>query len=291
MEKLISHIQKLNLSLIKNSVTYTRCSTPKQNTDNMHSLDTQKGICRLYSTMNNYKILEEISEIKSGHDSSKQSYLQILDKYSNINLIIADPSRLSRNVSHAQDFILECLKKNIIIHFVRDNLILNSLQDCKRAINSIYDAFIESSVMSKRITSAIQIRKKLGSHLGQIPFGYQPDIIIDKKTSIKIRKLKKNILEQNIIKIICQMYYGTPNGINSFYKLLNLCTNKHIKIVFSSEHDNSIFTTIYYGNINCIDIMNFLNENNILNRGKYWKKTMISTIIKKYKHDNSLNLY
>jgi len=286
MNKLISSIQNIKLSNnILNAVLYGRCSTPSQNTDKQKSLETQIGIGRMYCTMNNFTIIEEISEVVSGHNSSKQSYLQILDRYSSINLIIADPSRLSRNVSNAQDFIVECLKKNIIIHFIRDNLILDSLHDCKRAINSIYDAFIESSIMSKRISSAIRIRRQLGSHIGKIPFGYTAEHTIDKKTGIRIRKIKENNKEQIIIKIICSMFYGTKNGMASFYKMLH-SISKNTTLNFVS---GETFSTIYYGNINLESIMHFLNENNILNRDEYWKKSSLSFIVRKYKDTVNIN--
>ena len=162
------------LNIIENrnkAIIYTRCSTKKQNEDNNMSLETQVCICNDYCIRNNMIVGEVIREVVGGHNimkqfKMKQSLITMLDSYTNMNIIIADPSRLSRNVSNADMFLKECTKRNIILHFVRDNLTSNSYQDCKKILSIVYDATIESNVISKRITSSIKSRRLLGSHIG-----------------------------------------------------------------------------------------------------------------------------
>jgi DNA invertase Pin-like site-specific DNA recombinase len=266
----------------KCALIYVRCSTPKQNTDHHQSLSTQEGICRQYASRLNLNCIKVIRDIIPGHDGNLQSYKQILESYSNTHLIIADPSRLTRNVSDANNFLLECDKLNITIHFARDNYQSDSLHDKKRIINSVCDAYIESKVLSKRIKSAISLRKELGSHIGKPPYGYMIIYQIDLPTRIRLRKLEPHVYEQKVIDLIMKLYYGS--SINNFYKTFRSITkNKTFKLL---DSNNIEFNNIYYGNITPKDIVNILNDNSIKYREKIWNHMQISRIISKHSATN-----
>ena len=108
------------LNIIENrnkAIIYTRCSTKKQNEDNNMSLETQ--VCNDYCIRNNMIVGEVIREVVGGHNimkqfKMKQSLITMLDSYTNMNIIIADPSRLSRNVSNADMFLHLCTFKTPI---------------------------------------------------------------------------------------------------------------------------------------------------------------------------------
>ena len=282
------------LNIIENrnkAIIYTRCSTKKQNEDNNMSLETQVCICNDYCIRNNMIVGEVIREVVGGHNimkqfKMKQSLITMLDSYTNMNIIIADPSRLSRNVSNADMFVKECTKRNIILHFVRDNLTSNSYQDCKKILSIVYDATIESNVISKRITSSIKSRRLLGSHIGsKAPYGYKIINLVNNMNGIKIRRLVENIDENNIIKLIMCMYDGC--SIDVFYKNYRKI-KKNYKFKLLDAYDEE-FQLIEHGNLWPKDIMILFNKKNIDKRGNKWKVIDIYNIIKNTRKNNSFH--
>jgi len=275
-------IHDLNKSSIndlsQSAIIYARCSTPMQNQDMNQSLQTQIGICMEYANSNNLTISDIISEVVRGHSGNKQSYNSVLDK-SNTNLIIADASRLTRNISDGNTFVKKCEENNILIHSVRDNIITNSNQERKKLFNCIFDASIESSIISKRVASAFKIRRQLGSHFGNPPYGYKIFKHIDKKSGIKLRKLIEDSNEQNIIKFITKLYYGC--SIKDLYNTFHKIKSKSFKLM---DIKNNEFEVVEYGNIIKKDIKVLLEENEITYRGEPWKTINLSKIINKNKH-------
>jgi hypothetical protein len=95
---------------------------------------------------------------------------------------------------------------------------------------------------------------------------------------VKIRKLKSNEKEQDIIRLINMMYFGI-HDINDFYTIFQKLTNNlNYKLTDSS---NNQFKQIYYRNFTMKTIVDFLNENNILSRNKKWNVNMLNTILNK----------
>ncbi len=108
ISNIIQSFQQSNIvDLSKCAIIYARCSTLQQNQDMNQSLQTQIGICQDYATTHNLTISNIISEVVPGHNSKKQSYNSVL-KYHNTNVIIADTSRLSRNIGDGNIFIKKC---------------------------------------------------------------------------------------------------------------------------------------------------------------------------------------
>lgn len=276
----ISNIKNADYS--KSAIIYSRCSTAKQNMNDHQTLliQTMQGI--EYCNKKNFNIISILKDIHHGHDISKLSVNSIPDTYHNINIIIVDPSRLSRNISDANNFMLKCAKNNVKIHFVRDNLISTSNIDYKNILSSVHDAFIETQTLSKRIKASIETRKEHGSYIGKPPFGY--DVCYDNnKSYIKIRKLIENVKEQKIIELINKLYDGSD--INSFHKLFRELSNDK-KFILKDSNNNS-FTEILYGNISANSIAQLLNEYNILNRNNEWSS---SSILSKIKRDDIMDI-
>jgi len=274
IDKIANMMQHTNIVDLSNkAIIYARCSTKKQNEDMNQSLETQVSICIDYCKRNNMKVHEIVKEVVSGHDYKKQSYYNILDRVSNTNIIIADPSRLSRNVGSADTFINKCNKMNITIHSVRDNIISDSHVNCKKILNLVYDAFVESSIISKRVSTAMKIRKQMGSHIGKPPYGYDIEHIKDKTTGMKLRKLKGNKIEQSIIQLINFLYYGC-----NISTLKKHCLYKNI---MNCKYIQQFDTIIYYGNLWACDIVKILNSCMIEGRQPKWTTHNITKIVKK----------
>lgn len=257
------------------AVIYARCSTPSQNQDKGTSLATQIAECRHYCNANNFEITEVISEVISGHNSSKQSYNTILEKYKNTNVVISDPSRLSRNIGNASNFIDGCIKKNITLHCVRDNLVCSTINEFKAFTNLIFDAMIESQTISKRIRSSINTRRQMGSHIGVAPYGYKIEHVQDLNSGMKIRKLVRHSLEMNTVRLIQKMYYGCTSAefYNALYNVESECEYK------LEDNSGNAFDNLYYGNVLPSNIATVLNDNSIYCRGKLWTSSHIRNIV------------
>jgi DNA invertase Pin-like site-specific DNA recombinase len=257
------------------TIIYARCSTLRQERDNLQSLTTQAGLCLDYCIQNELNVVKIIKEIYNGHDMTKLQINSIPEEFSNINIIIADPSRMSRNVSDADIFINKCKQQNIKLHFVRDNLVTNSNSDYKKIIDLVCDASIESKTMSKRLKTAFDIRKKYGSHIGSAPYGYEIQSIIDPNINLKIRKLAKKQSEQDIIELVNRLYFGSD--LKDFYKIFRKVTNNNKFRLL--DVSNNEFNAIYYGNIRESDIVDLLNENNIYKRDILWTTSSLTKLL------------
>ena len=272
---LINNFDKSDIKdLSKSATIYTRCSTAKQNQNSNQSLQTQVAICIEYAHTNNMTITNIISEVIPGHNSKKQSYNSVLKNY-NTHFIIADASRLSRNISDSNIFVSQCEKQNILIHSVRDNIITNSHQERKKFFNCIYDGFIESSIIGKRVSSALNIRRRLGSYFGKPPYGFKIYKHIDIKTGIVLRKLTEDPYEQNIIEFITKLYYGC--SMTDLYKTFR-AIKPYVEFKLLDSKNNE-FDSVKYGNIIKKDIKILLEENDITYRGDSWKTINIFRII------------
>ena len=285
-KKNTSQINAINSNNNKTSqndaIIYTRCSTKRQDLDNLQSLSNQVALCIEYCMKKNLNTIKIIKEIHNGHDMSKLEINSIPDTYSNINIIIADPSRMSRNVSDANNFIIKCQKNNIILHFVRDNLVTDTNKHYKKVIKLVCDAFCESQTLSKRLKTTFDMKKRYGSHIGSASYGFKINEIIDPKIHLKIRKLVPNKSEQDIIEIINRLYFGSD--IKDFNKIFKK-VSQNKKFVLKDTNDN-VFDAIYYGNITYNDIADLLNENNINKRNIPWTPKSISNILSKTENFN-----
>jgi DNA invertase Pin-like site-specific DNA recombinase len=280
-------INNLSLSNDKKGIIYTRCSTVKQLNDNNTSLETQLAICLDYCSTNKISVIDIRKDIIPGHDINKLNLNDIPNNFTNINIIFADPSRLSRNVSDADTFLKNCAEKNIILHFARDNLTSNILHDRRNIIGLIHDAYTETQIMSKRIKTSIEVRKRKGSFIGNPQFGNKIVKLSNEMIPFSIRKSIEDNNEQQIIEIIKGLYYGTNElkFVEQLIKTLGSDSNYKLK-----WNDEKTINNIYYGNITMSSIVDCLNENNIFKRGKEWTIYSLQTVINNLNiKDNEIN--
>jgi DNA invertase Pin-like site-specific DNA recombinase len=270
----------------KRAIIYARCSSNRQTTDGKDSLSNQFGICMEYCNKQRLDIIDVIEDIYSGHDISCLTINKIFDSNENngINIVICDPSRLSRNVSNAFQFLEKCRSHNIRLHFVRDNLTNDTNEECKKILGLVYDAYNETNVLKKRLKSTFAMKKRLGSYLGKPSYGFDIVTKNDNYSKIAIRSLVLNKDEQLVIDVIKKLYYGsTMVEFYTIFRRLTKNNNFKLKDIRGNELDY-----IYYGNINTSDIKDLLNENDITYRGKEWTTRMIRSIINRFSSDNSI---
>lgn len=111
-----------------NAVIYCRVSTKNQTFGT--SLESQKLFCQEYCSKNNLNVKSIINETNSAKSMDKQEELNnFLDFNEDINLVVYEPSRLSRNLKDFVQFMDQCKEHNITIHFVQDELVSSNNYD------------------------------------------------------------------------------------------------------------------------------------------------------------------
>lgn len=257
-----------NIKINTNSaIIYSRISTKMQQSGT--SLESQKTLCSDYCSLMNFDVISIKEEVCSAMQMSKQKELNnIINDNSNINLIILEASRLCRNIKDFGILLDICNKKNIIIHFVKNITISNNTQDIKKMLSDIYDAQVESNTLSERIKRSIHHRKRMKTYLSSIPqFGF---IIKDKKLCI-------NEYEQDIIKLVNKLFWGS--NTDTINELLFKLTGNEEEIC--DLYDTDELFQVQYGNMRIIDIVYFLNNLEIKSRGKIWNRVSVTKLIKK----------
>ena len=265
LESVINNMNNIKIDTTS-AIIYSRISSVKQQDGT--SLELQQSLCNDYCNLMNFNITAVHNEICSATLMVKQIKLNnIINNNNNINLIILDESRISRNI---KDFIIlldTCKKKNIIIHFVRNIVISNNTQDIKKMFSNVYDAEIESKTLSERIKRSINHRKRMKTYLPSVPsFGH----------IIKDKKLCNNEKEQDIIYLINKLFWGSDTfSINQL--LFKITGNKE---EVCDLYDNDEIFEVKYGNMRIIDIVYFLNNLEIKCRKRKWNSNSVSKLIK-----------
>jgi DNA invertase Pin-like site-specific DNA recombinase len=252
------------------AIVYCRVSTKTQVFGT--SLESQKLFCQEYCSNNNLNIKSIISESNSAKSMNKQVELNNLLKLNeNINLVVYEPSRLSRNLSDFVNFIDQCKERNITIHFVHEELVSSNSSDLKKILSEIVDGETESKNIGMRVKRSIKYRKLQGTYKSSIPkYGYKYI-----KNNLGTHKII-NIEEQRISNLINKLYWGSD--IKSINHLLVKITGETHELYFTIVPEESV-NKIDYGNMRMVDIVNFLNSIPILRRNKEWTSNAISKIV------------
>jgi DNA invertase Pin-like site-specific DNA recombinase len=290
LDNLLNEMNTKDTSM--DTIIYIRCSSKKQNENDLHGAQTQKADCKDYAKKNNFNVINILEDTFNGHDITKLKIYNTIKNgnYSNINIIVADPSRLSRRPAHGISFIEECTNRKIIIHSARDNISTKTLLGQSQFGISFYEARIESEQQSKRSKALYEQKKKNGSHIGIAPFGYHLKKIISPNSQYPITVKEENEYEQKVIKLISMLYFG--NEREEIYKIIREVTQNLLAKIYyydvNTLRDVEHESRIYYGNMTRQDIVDILNKNNILKRRKQWSKDMVGRIIIDLKNNNNI---
>ena len=272
-ERDVEKISNLSFSNGK-AIIYTRISSKNQKKG--ISLDSQQKLCENYCFENNYDIIGQFSEVISAKSSSNQKILhKIIEGYSNINLVVNEASRFSRNFKDAVVLIDMMMKRNIILHCVDRNLICSNNNDFKNIMSDLKDAEIEIQTLSRRVKRTINFKKMNNTFFPSVPkYGKKyVKIICGSGTNIKV---ENDITEQKIISLIRLMFYGSSSG--NIENLLKEITGNNQHKLYDYERDVEI-NKVERGNFTKKSIADFLNYINIFKRGKKWSSGMISGIL------------
>jgi DNA invertase Pin-like site-specific DNA recombinase len=260
-------ISNMNTVKINNNsaIIYSRVSTFRQQCGT--SLESQKSLCYDFCNIMSFNVVGYVEEVCSATQMSKQFKLNnIIMNTSNINLIILEPSRLSRNIKDFICLLDKCNERNIILHFAQTITSSNNSQDIKKMISHIYDAELESKTLSQRVKRSVVYRKKMKTYLPSVSsFG---SVIKDKKLDVSSK-------EQDVITLVNKLFWGSD--INSVNELLYKITGKQDEIC---DLNSDELTEIKYGNMRLIDIAFFLNNLDITRRGKKWYNQSVSKLVK-----------
>jgi len=274
-----------------NAIIYIRCSTKKQNEGDLHGAETQKADCLDYAKKNKFNVISILEDTFNGHDITKLKIYDIIKSNNyNLNIIVADPSRLSRRPAHGISFIEECVNRKIIIHSARNNISTETTMGQSQFGIGFYEARIESEQQSKRSKALYEQKKKNGSHIGIAPYGYHLNKVISPNTQYPITVKEENEYEQKVIKLVSMLYFG--NEREEIYKILREVSQNLLARIYyydiTRQKDVEHELRIYYGNITRQDIADILNKNNILKRGKQWSKDMVGRIIIDLKNNKNI---
>ena len=284
-----------NLSITKNCIIYTRCSTKQQNQDNLHSIASQIEICTHYANKCGFNIINVLSDIKPGHDITKLAIYDSIfgnpigntngNTIVNINnIIIKDPSRLSREPDQGTKFVMDCLKAGIIIHSVSDKIDTSINSELKLFNSLFHDAYIESQQVSKRIRTTLEAKKRNGGVLGRAPYGKKL-VKITAPSGLPIQKTEDDEIECDIMHFISMLYFGDKLDLINNY-LERLSTINEIKLYWVDDKTAQAYIydcDVLYGYFTYGFIAQVLNHFGILQKGKLWLASSISTVIQKIK--------
>ena len=275
--------KKSKKSLNTNTIIYTRISSKGQLLGT--SINSQQMLCNEYCKDMKFNVLNCISEVSSAKELKKQKLLNnIIDNNSNINLVIYEPTRLTRNLNDYNNLILLCNKKNIVVHFVQNNLISSNMNDLQTISNSISNGELEIKILSERIKRGIQYRKSQNIFTSSIAkYGFNYIRKINPKNGKNIKELVKNEKEQLIILLIKQLYWGESIKTiqNNMFKITGI---KHEIYNIFDEDEN--IKHIKYGNMSMSAIADFLNENKISRKNKLWNVISVNKIISELNNMN-----
>ena len=278
---------------MNNTVIYCRLSSPNQCTiNNLHtSIENQLNNCRIYCQNNNMNILEEVQEIKSARNMHYLYELKrIGETYSNINLVMYNITRFSRNILQGLQFIDQFAAKNITLHFVEENAKTNHHLDLHRIRLGLSQSEYESDTISNRVKSNNIVLKNKGWEFGNPKFGLNAQYING------VRRFVNDVNEKNVINFIVTARQGkcTVMALNKL--LQSIIPGNKDPIEFWDDKANCQIIrfdkpfTLTFG-----EIGDLLNSYNILNRNTIWNASSVNRTYNNNFYDiinkvNSMNI-
>ncbi len=169
---------------------YIYCRTSKRNNEREVSLYDQERVCMEFAKKYN---IEVIGIFKDNGISAKNMEKQFaLNHIINIIkrgecLLFYDVTRFSRSMHQAIEK-LECMREEIgaLAHSVHDKITWNNIASNRHNFRQILSTSqLHSEIVSEKVMSSFEYKKKRGDHVGHIPYGYKTEYIEGVKTLVK----------------------------------------------------------------------------------------------------------
>jgi hypothetical protein len=254
------------------NIIYCRVSNLK---DDSQSFSTQEKNCVDYCKGKKMRVREVYKEHNSGYGKQKVLYGLIL-KNRNINIIINDITRFSRNNSYGLSLLKLCLKNNITIHFVKEGAIFDHTNEyiSTKILTGLNNSEAEWKLKRQNTIDNIKKRRKEGLTLGVTPFGFD----------CKDKKLIKNN-DFNVIKLIVYLRNGVKT-CTEIKEVLKQLTNQYETFKFYEKDNTEIerFQSVFTLKFNII--CNILNDYQICD--KVWTADRVRYLYKKYCKESTL---
>lgn len=259
-----------------NAIIYCRLSSPNQSIINdIHlSIEQQSSQCKTYCETNNMNIINEIHEIKSARNMDYLYRLkEIITNNSNINLVIYNITRFSRNNLQGLQYIEILKQKNINIHFVEENAITNHHFDLHRIRLGLSQSEYESDTISRRVKSNNILLKNKGWAFGCPKYGQESVF----KNGIRSFQLQNS--ENKIIQFIRTARLGrcTVMALNKI--LQEIIPNNTDLIEFYDNENNCMITRFDEPyTLSFRVIADLLNSYSIMNRRNEWSASSVNRV-------------
>lgn len=262
-------MQNIDINKSSVAVIYARVSTKNQVYGD--SLHLQLQECKKYCEENNLLVVKKVQEICSARDMNKlKNLLEIINNYKDVNLVIFEPTRFSRNPKDYHNILPYLIEKNIVLHFVQGKLVSDNNNHKKIISSLIIDGQIESENLSRRIKTSIKFRKLNDVFCPSVSrYGYSY-CKISKKQNI-------NPTENLVCELIKKLYYG--GSAESINKLLILITGNPEHKIYDYKNESVKVLQVQYGNLSINDVKEFLNYAQIYKRGKPWTNYSVKRIL------------
>jgi len=243
------------------------CRVSHQKVENL-SFSKQEKHCSNYSKSKNFIIHEIHKEFNSGYGKQK-ILLNIIKTYKNINLIIYDVSRFSRSTNYGRSLFKICMIRNIVLHFVKENIVINS-DNCENLTfsKSLIESEKEWHGIRNSIINNIQQRRLNNMVLGKVPFGFDS---IDKK-------LVKN-KDFNSIALIVFLRNGLKS-VDDIRNILKNFTNEANTLKFYDENEKEITNFSKPFALDTAKIKDILNDYRVC--GIRWTTDKVRNLYKRY---------
>lgn len=247
---------------------YCRISSVNQLTGT--SIYSQRELCEKYCNERGFSIINCETEVASAKEIKYQKKLLSVLEYENIELIVLDPSRLSRNLNDFVSFMEKCHSRNITIHFVDGELISTNSMDKKTIVSKIIDSETELNILITRINRSIAFRKRNSLFVPSITkFGYQ--FAVTKKS----KKIVENPVEQKVIRLINLLYHG--GDLHEISNLLFMLSGTRHELY--DPRNNESIDKIELGNFSAPSIARFLNSIPLYRRELKWTSSAVLKVL------------
>lgn len=199
---------------------YLRVSTKKQASPNSHSLDAQRYVILKYLDYKygvDYKITKEIIEVSSatqGFESQDKLY-KLFMLQENLNIVVSDPDRLTRNRSFAEAILNKFNVETANLYIDSKESFLQDIAFSER----------EAAKISMRTKRAIADAKRKGTKVGANSEKYYRDPNTYKTTQqtkahnkyLKYKDIVDKLMKNNKTPTEMTIYFNTkgiptPNG-------------------------------------------------------------------------------